>query len=1178
MQRLSDTLVFSPSDLNAFLECAYLTRLNLEAAEGRGVEKRRSPDADLLADRGAAHERAWLERLQREHAHIVSIPEPGPGGDWDAAARETREAMAAGADVIYQGVLVRPPAPPASLNGYGETPSPLLRAAEARGEGGWRGVADFLIRIEEPSDLGAWSYEAWDTKLARHAQPKHVLQLAFYTEQVAAIQGREPDRMHIVLGTGEVESFQCRDYMAYYRRIRDSFVRSIEEGLDATPYRCGHCGLCGYREHCDGWWRERDHLTLVAGIRRTQIEKLEEVGIRTCAGLASLNGQPTGIGESALDRLRHQARLQIHSRRTGEHRYELLSVTEENGFRLLPSPSEGDVFFDMEGFPHFEPSGGLEYLFGAIDREGRFSAFRAMSRAEEKLAFEGFVDFLWNRLRRWPDLHVYHYAHYEPAALKRLMSLHATREEEVDELLRREVFVDLFQVVRRSMRISQEDYSIKRVRTFFMDDAGRGEVSDGGASILAFQRYLDTGDASILEAIVRYNEEDCVSTLRLRDWLLERKQEAERQFGVEIPFLPFNKRREKEVEPLPDEHAGLRAKLALIPSPFSLLPGSGFPGPHVGLLLSHLLDYHQREAKPQWWAYFERKKKSLDELLDDTEAISYLTPTGDPPVSVKRSLVHTLAFPDQESKLKADDGVEGPLEGGSAGTIERIDMAAGRLGLRRGKNRTEPLPRAIVAGGPVDDKPLRAAIVRVAEDLCRVRLQADQAEDVRSVRLEADQGAPPTRYRALLDILSRCFPRIRSLAPGASLQTLDLDDQKRLVADLDDSYLFLQGPPGSGKTYTGARLIVSLLRDGRRVGVTAPNHRAIHNLLDEVERVAAAEGVQFRGLKKRSVSDETAYEGRFVTSVGKNDDCASSDAGLLAGTAWLFADDCMEGRVDYLFIDEAGQMALADAVAAGTSARSIVLLGDPQQLPHVTQGVHPAIVPQPHASESSASAASSVLEHLLAGDATVAEDRGLFLARTWRMHPDVCRFVSEHSYEGRLTSAPGCELQRVDSPGLSGAGLRWIPVEHRHNAQQSREEAEAIAREVRLLVSGGNVSGPDGFTRPLTPADILVVAPYNMQVRCLREALPPDVEVATVDKFQGREAAVVFFSMASSSGDDVPRGLEFLFNRNRFNVAVSRARCLSVVVCSPALLEARCVRVEQMELVNRVCTYVYDDC
>ena len=326
--------------------------------------------------------------------------------------------------------------------------------------------------------------------------------------------------------------------------------------------------------------------------------------------------------------------------------------------------------------------------------------------------------------------------------------------------------------------------------------------------------------------------------------------------------------------------------------------------------------------------------------------------------------------------------------------------------------------------------------------------------------------------------------------------------------------------------------------------MTAPSHRAIHNLLDEVEAVAATENVTFVGLKKRSVSDETVFEGRYITSAESNVECENSSAQLVAATAWLFAREGMDQSLDYLFVDEAGQVSLADTVAVGTCARNIVLLGDPQQLPHVTQNSHPE------------GAGVSVLEHLLGDAATVPTDRGIFLAHSWRMHPDVCHFVADHSYDGRLSSAAGCEHQAIASTGLAGAGLRHILVDHRHNAQQSAEEAEAIAREVRTLLQTGRVTDAAGVTRALTSADILVVTPYNMQVRCLREALPAGVEVGTVDKFQGREAPVVFFSMSSSTGDDVPRGLEFLFNRNRFNVAISRAKCLAVVVCSPRLLEA----------------------
>jgi uncharacterized protein len=319
--------------------------------------------------------------------------------------------------------------------------------------------------------------------------------------------------------------------------------------------------------------------------------------------------------------------------------------------------------------------------------------------------------------------------------------------------------------------------------------------------------------------------------------------------------------------------------------------------------------------------------------------------------------------------------------------------------------------------------------------------------------------------------------------------------------------------------------------------------------------------VSFEGLKKRSEAEETAFEGELITSVRTSEECEGSNAPLIAGTAWLFAREGMDQALDYLFIDEAGQVSLADAVAVGTCARNIVLLGDPQQLPHVTRNTHPG------------GSGCSVLEYLLGDAATVAEDRGLFLANSWRMHPDICRFVSDNSYEGRLVSAPGCDLQTVLSAGLSGAGLRFVAVDHRHNAQQSPEEAEAIAAEVRRLLQGATVTDREGRTTALSPSEVLVVAPYNMQVRCLREVLPEGVEVGTVDKFQGRQAAVVFFSMASSSGEDVPRGLEFLFNQNRFNVAVSRAKCLSVVVCSPRLFDTRCRTVEQMRLVNALCKF-----
>jgi predicted RecB family nuclease len=1112
VQRVTDVLFFSPSDLNHFVECEHLTTLDLLAVDGHGVAKEKDPQAEIIRAKGLEHEVAWLERLRAKGRQVVTIADGD--ADWARDAARTASAMRDGAEVIYQGVFVDAP---------------------------WRGIADFLIRVDEPSGLGGWHYEAWDTKLARHPKPYFILQLCWYTEQLTRLQGVSPAQMRVVLGSGEVVSYQPDEFLAYYRAVRRRFTLALAERRPTYPSPVGHCHICGYVSHCERQREADDDLSLVAGLRRSQAERLDGIGVTTVELLGALDpNTATGITPQALDRLVRQARLQVEAR-AGDHRFELLMPEPKRGFGLLPAPSPGDIFFDIEGYPYFEPSAGLEYLWGVVvqDEEAAwwFQSFECVDRVGEKRAFEAFIDFVLERLRVHPDLHIYHYAPYETTAVTRLMGQHATREAEVDELLRRGVFVDLYQVVRQSMQISYDSYSLKKVREFFMPDAGKGAVTEGGASILEFQRFLETGDRSILDAIRAYNAEDCESTRQLRDWLLQRKAQAEQQFGVQIPWWVKPSGAEKAPEDH-DENRQLRERLTQCAEEVEVTDPNRA---RAAALLVHLVDYHRREARPGWWAFFERLKKSLDELREDTEAISYLEPVADvPPRQTGTSIIHTLQFPDQEFKLRDGTKVREPAEGKPAGDIVSIDLA-GRLELKRGPSLADvAIPKAVVADGPVPTAAQRAALVRVAEALL------------------ADQ----TRDRVARDLLAGRPPRVAGRSPGASLQTIDLSEQQTLVSRLDDSYLFVQGPPGSGKTYTGGRLIVSLVAQGKRVAVTATSHKAIHNLLDGVISAAAEAKVAIVGLKKSSGSDESTYVGEGFETTDSNAVCAGSGADIVAGTSWLFARQEMEGLFDYLFIDEAGQVSLADAVAMSPCARNLVLLGDPQQLPHVTQGIHPA------------GSGDSVLQHLLAGMATVPPDRGVFLEQTWRMHPDVCGFISSLAYDGRLRSEAGCARQSIASAGLSGTGLRYLPIAHSGNSQQSVEEASAVAEEVRRLLETGTFTDRHGVTRDLTPADILVVAPYNMHVRLLLQTVPPDVEVGTVDKFQGREAPVVFFAMASSSGEDIPRGLEFLFSRNRLNVAISRAQALAVVVCSPRLLETRCRTVDQMQLVNGLCALV----
>jgi predicted RecB family nuclease len=1072
MKSIGARYTFSPSDLNSFLECRHLVTLEVQAARGELARPDvDNPQAELVRRKGEEHEGAYLDDLHAAGKDVVAIEVAGAEGEWDteAAAAKTEQAMRDGAEVIYQAVFLDP--------------------------SGWTGHADFLERVDAASGLGPYSYEVSDTKLARHSKPTYILQLCFYSEQVARIQGHEPEQMHVVLGSGERDSFRPSEFAAYFRRVRDRFVTAVEAGLETYPMPVAHCPLCDFKELCEAQWERDDHPTRVANIRRDQIAKLAAVDITTLTelGEAQDDDRPRGMAASTFDALREQAELQLHHRRTGEHIHRVLPSEPARGFALLPPPSPGDLFFDIEGDPFWEARGGLEYLWGVSEADG-YRAFWAHDRASEQKAVEDFVDFAYERLKRDPDLHVYHYASYEPSALKRLMGQYGTREDEIDDLLRREVFVDLFTVVRQAIRHSHPKYSLKNVETFFI--TREVKLQSGGDSILMYEEWLETHDDALLREIEAYNAEDCESTRLLRDWLLDLRPE-------EIPWPEPPEVR--ETPEIAAETADLQAQLLERDDPVSRLTGQ-------------LLDYHRREAKPIWWAFFDREGRTPAELAEfDAEAIGGIQPDGEP-VRAARSLAYPFTFPPQQHKLSAGDEVFDPATLENAGHIESIDDAEGKLWLKRGPRlENTPMPVSLIPGGAWNTEVQQEALRRVG----------------RSV-LDGDG-----RFRALEAVLRRDLPRFRERVLGDPLPQDDLGAARGLVEALDSSYLLVQGPPGSGKTYTGARLIVRLMARGRRVGVMAQSHKAIHNLLDEVERAAREEGVMFRGLKKGA-----EYEGAFIGTSGNQGefDEPDEDVLLLAGTSWLFSRESMQGVVDTLFVDEAGQLSLADVLAAGTCARNVVLLGDQQQLAQVSQGVHPE------------GAGVSVLEHLLAGEDTVPSERGLFLSRTWRMNTAICQFVSEMSYEGRLHPVPECADRSIKGE----SGLRFIAVEHAGNRQSSPEEAEVVRREVERL-------GVE---------NVLVVTPFNAQVRCLSAVLPAGTRVGTVDKFQGQEAPAVIFSMATSSGDDLVRSIGFLFSRNRLNVAISRAQSLAVLVASPKLLEINCRTIEDMRLVNALCRFV----
>jgi uncharacterized protein len=1158
MQLIGGRTVFSATDLVGFLACEHLTALELAAA-ARLVERpmRPDPELDVLVERGLQHEQRYLADLEAAGRKVTRLPVDTTiedrGERLHRAAAETEAAIRRGDDVIYQATFF---------------------------DGRWLGHADFLLRVDKASGLGAWSYEIVDTKLARHTRPSALLQICSYVDQLTRIQGLEPEWMHVALGGSArtVERYRVADFMAYYRVARGRLEEKVATAVPVYPPTAtypepvDHCDFCRWDEPCRNQRRANDDLSLVAGIATRQRQALKARGIATRRGLAGLElplvPPLDDTRPQTLERVHLQARIQVQGEDSGHMEHELIppsrlkdgSLEPKRGLLALPEPRPGDLFFDIEGDP-YALDDGVDYLFGVLepglpDAGGKptFHAFWARDQegtitlAAEKAAFARLMDLFMDRRAKDPTIHIYHYAPYEPTALGRLMGRHGIRESDVDELLRGDVLVDLYQVVRQGVRASVESYSIKRLEPLYRYTREIG-LRDVGPVIAAFEAWLQAGgeaghDDAALRQIERYNHDDVVSTRLLRDWLEGRRGALAAQLGTPVP-------RPEPVSGLPAE--ALSDALARVQEIADRLT-DGVPADaaersvdqHAGWLLAQLLSWHRREEKSFWWRYYYLRDDLTDEeRLAEREPMAGLEYVGRIG-QVKRSYIHRYRFPPQEHAIRPGGQVDDPATRKSPGTVVAVDDAAGTIDVSRSITSEVPHPTSLVPCEHVDTKQLRGSLLRMGDWVAAHGIDADGP------------------YRAARDLLLRRPPRAGQI-PGTALQWEGRDPTEAAVQlgmALGASTLPIQGPPGSGKTYTGAQMVLGLVAAKRKVGVTANSHKVIGHLLDKIAELARErrQGVRI-GQKPETGGEPTCQAAQGFET---NEDLLAALQGgqldVVGGTSWVWSREEFAETLDVLVIDEAGQIALANAVAVSPAARSLVLLGDPQQLDQPLKGAHPP------------GAERSALAHLLDGAATMPPEKGLFLAKTWRLHPDVCAFTSEAFYEGRLETQPGLERQDLEgTAALTGTGIRYVPVAHAGNQTESPEEADAIAALVKSLTEGDAWwTDRHGERKRVGLDDILIVAAYNAQVAEIARRVP-GARVGTVDKFQGQEAAVSIYSMASSTSADAPRGMEFLYSLNRLNVATSRARCLAALVASPELFRVRCRTPRQMQLANALC-------
>lgn len=1126
MEKIGGSFRLSAGDLVGYLNCHHLTALDRAVAEGtRAKPKVWDPLLEILRERGWIHEQNYVDHLTNEGLKVVRID----GVDVsDAAVGETLAAMKDGAEVIVQGALAHD---------------------------GWAGRADILRKVKTTSVLGPWSYEAIDTKLARETKAGTVLQLCLYSDLLHAMQGAAPEWMHVIVPWSDFEPqcYRFADYGAYYRQVKNGLAASLaaEDPGQTYPDPVPHCDICRWREACDKRRRDDDHLSLVAGISKLQIGELKVQGIATVQDLAAmplpLAWKPDRGSPEALIRVREQARIQYEARLSGARKFEVLPVEHGFGLTRLPAPSKGDIFLDLEGDP-FVGEHGLEYLLGYlfVGEHGEI-AYRgewAFTRADEKQAFERFVDFVLARWEAFPDLHIYHYAPYEPAALKRLMGRYASREDEIDRMLRAKLFVDLYQVVRHAVRASVESYSIKQLEPFCGFERAT-PLAEANAALAALQANLELGDATSIaeeskETVRSYNRDDCRAAERLRDWLEELRGELVAG-GTAVP-------RPEPGDGAPNENVS--EWLALIGPLFNKLTAD-VPADleernddqQARWILANLLDYHRREEKSVWWELFRLSDLSAEDLMDERAGLSGLCFIGTVGGTAKAP-IHRYSFPPQETELRGGEDLRN-LGGVRFGKIEAMSLDECTVDIKKRQDSAGIHPQAVFAHTFVPKEAVKNALVRTAQHGVGQGLN----------------GEGP--YQAARDLLLRLPPRVGRQALHRDGEST-VDAAVRLCAHLDGGVLPIQGPPGAGKTFTGAHMICELVRLGKTIGITANSHKVIRNLIDEVIKLADKKGIDLHCCQKPDEMEDAQPRLSFAKRSEDLDAALGASAQVGGGTAWHWAREEAFESVDVLFVDEAAQMCLADVLAVSQAAKTLVLIGDPQQLDQPRQGTHPD------------GTDVSALDHILAGEQTIAPDKGLFLEETWRLHPDICAYTSEVFYEGKLRSKSGLDIQVIEGAAspVSGAGLRFRSVPHHGNQNSSPEEAIAVAALVNgILQSKATWINRDGEEKPVTLEDIVIITPYNAQVFEIQERLP-GARVGTVDKFQGQQAPIAIYSTATSSHADAPRGMEFLYSLNRLNVATSRAKCISIVIGSPAIFEAECRTPRQIQLANAFCRYL----
>ena len=1116
----------SPSDLNNFVACKY-TAINEIKYHNKEIQKNADKANDKLwKEMGIEHEKKHFKLLKEKYKKSITIK-----SDLDESDRfnETLRAIQKGYDLIYHAYIV---------------------------DENFRGEADFLIKCDTPSELGDYSYEVYDSKITRNLRPRHVTQITAYSDMIGKIQKLLPKKMYLIDGSDVTHTFKTIEYIELFNHGKKEFLKFLPKVAKEKiyPEKCSYCNLCNWRNECDKIWEKDNYVNLVAGSNKSQIEKLKKNKVRTVEQLAKtkLIATEFKINTESFEKIKSQAQLQEEKRLTGEDKIIFLDPDYGKGFYKLPKPDDGDVFFDIEGFPRMDRP--FEYLHGLYYKDKGKLKFKDLwaknhDKESEKNIFIELINFFEKRFEEFPNAHIYHYASYEKRAVRELATVYSAEFPKGDivndDLLRKEKYVDLFSIANQSIRTSERDMSLKSIEKFY-NFVRKADIVKADDSVVKYENWIVTRNDKFKKDIISYNEEDCISTYHLREFLVKNKPESIDWFlrpeEVKKEDQEPNKYRRKVPNKLSREEVEVDLNNRLEKK-------KNKTNKNFVDNLKNFIGFHWKSNKPEFWEVFDRAEKTHLELEDDTECIANCVIIDNKPKVIDDGFIYSYRFNDQNYKLKEGKTAFDAHQIKGLGNIYSIEENFPDKNIlkifvsKRRKNIEMPSLLTLGNGTPPQVHQHDQALNKFLEDYIK------------------NDGK---NYKSIMDMLERKHPDIDNIKKGFSL----INEGKNLIVqsteivkNLNNSYLTIQGPPGTGKTYSSANIIIELMRAGKKVGVTSNSHEAIKTLLKAIEQQAENQNFEFSGMRKAKSSDK--YDWKFIKDITVSKPLNMDDYSLYAGTSWFFVDPRMNKTLDYLFIDEAGQVALGTTIANATSAKNLVLIGDQMQLS------------QPMRAKHEGYARMSSLDFILEDKDTISADRGIFLNTTRRLNNKICDFISSSFYDSRLTSDPITETRSVNLKldPIKDEGLFYVPIEHSGCSQRSDEEADLIEKTYNKIINKEFKVGKN--TGKISAKDIMVVAPYNAQANNIRERLKKkfkeEVRVGTIDLFQGQEAKVVLISMTTSDVESLPRHKDFFFSRNRLNVAISRAECVAIIIFNENLLLASASSIKEMKLMNSFC-------